>query len=77
MKMLPNYTLKELVKENVEFVQYRKGELVYSTTHTGFVFVVPVSGCGDAEFKAQDRGVFFRRWIRKQLEANNQGKEQF
>lgn len=73
--MLPNYTLKELVKENVNFVQYRKGELFYRTSHTGFIFVVPVYDCGDAEFKAEDRGVFFMRWIRKQLDANNQGRE--
>lgn len=72
--MLPNYTLKELVKENVEFVKYRKGELFYRTVHTGFVFVVPVCDCGDAEFTVQDRGVFFMRWIREQLASNVKGQ---
>lgn len=76
MKMLPNYTLKELVKEDVEFMFYRKQELYYRTRHTGFVFIVPISDTGDAEFKSVDRGVFFMRWIRLQLASNNVEREE-
>lgn len=75
MKYLVNYTVKELVKENVFFKFYRKGSLYYET-QSGFVFEVPVEDCGDGEFKAQDRGIFFMRYIRKQLDANNVGQEE-
>lgn len=75
MKMWPNYTLKELIKEDVEFLHYRKGYLYYRTAHTGFIFCVPTSDCGDAEFMAKDRGAFFMRWIRQQLASNNEGRE--
>lgn len=75
MKMLPNYTLKELIKENVIFEKYRKGELHYVTSHTGFKFVVPIEDCGDGEFLSHDKGTFFMRYIRKQLDSNNIGRE--
>lgn len=75
MKMLPNYTLKELVKEKVVFEYYRKGELHYVTQHTGFKFIVPISDCGDGEFLAEDKGTLFMRYIRKQLEANEDGRK--
>lgn len=71
-------TLKDLVAsgKTVNFVMYRKGELHYVTSD-GFPFVVPVSDCGDGEFLASDKAMLFMRYIRKQLEANKVGLEQF
>ena len=73
MKMLPNYTLEELVKEKVIFEYYRKGELHYVTQHTGFKFVVPISDC--IEFLAEDNGTLFMWYIREQLAANEDGRK--
>lgn len=72
------FTLKELVApgETVNFCFYRKGELHYITSK-GFNFIVPVSDCGDGEFHATDKAMLFMRYIRKQLEANKAGLEQF
>lgn len=69
-------TLKELVQpgKTVTFKFYRKGELHYVTSD-GFEFVVPVSDCGDGEFRDTDKAMLFMRYIRKQLEANSVGNE--
>lgn len=69
--------LKDLVKETAVFVKYRKGELHYTTSVSEFNFVVPVEDCGDGEFNAYEKGMLMMRYIRKQLEANKQGLEQF
>jgi hypothetical protein len=61
-------TLKEMVKDKmVRFVYYRDGELIY-ITEDGFEFVVPISDAGTGTFKAEDKAIFFMRWIRKQVE---------
>lgn len=67
--------LKSLVSDGklVHFKFYRKGELWY-TTDDGFEFAVPIEDTGDGTFLASDRAMLFMRYIRKQLEANAQGK---
>lgn len=67
--------LKELIKEWCVLDFYRKGELHYITGKTCFRFVVPIEDCGDGEFPSEIKGITMMRWIRKQLEANAQGRE--
>ena len=60
--------LLDMVKnKNVKFSHYKENELWYST-ECGFMFPVPVSDTGNAEFKNEDKATFFMRWIRKHLE---------
>jgi len=63
-------SIKDMVKAGalVHFAFYRKGNLYY-TTDCGFVFPVPVSDTGDADFLAKDKAILFMRYIRKELEA--------
>lgn len=61
-------TLKELVKDKtVKFVCYRDGELNY-VTEDGFQFSVSITDTGTGTFKAEDKAIFFMRWIRKRLD---------
>ena len=68
MKELPS--LKDMVTgdKKVTFKFYRKGELWYETD-CGFPFPVPVEDTEDATFNAEDRAMYFMRYIRKQLAA--------
>lgn len=70
-------TIKDLVGpgKTVHFEFYRKGELYYKTSD-GFEFTVPIEDCGDAVFLKEDKAMLFMRYIRKQLEANNAGRQQ-
>lgn len=66
--------LKELVKnQKVRFLFYRKGELHYETD-SGFEFVVPTEDTGDGVFLAEDKAIYFMRYIRKQLKDNDEGR---
>lgn len=66
-------SIKEIIKDKrVTFEFFRAGELHYKT-EDGFHFVVPVSDTGDAVFKAEDKAIFFMRWIRKQVATNEEG----
>ena len=60
-------TIKEHIEGNATFVKYHDGALWYRTGVTGLVFPVPISDTGSAQFLAEDRGIFFMRWIRKHL----------
>jgi len=60
--------------QKVKFSFYRDGILYYKT-EKGLLFEVPASDAGTACFNAEDRAILFMRWIRKQLEANEIGKE--
>ena len=55
--------LNQLLKERAYFVYYRDGNLVYKTD-SGFCFQVPITDCDQAQFKNEDRAMFFLRWIR-------------
>jgi len=61
-------TLKEHVLGPCTFQYYRQGNLMYKTA-TGLEFPIPVLDTNDATFKAEDKGIFFMRWIRKHLET--------
>lgn len=68
--------LKDMVSNNkrVSFVRYQKGELWY-VTETGFEFPVPISDTGDAAFNPEDKAILFMRWIKKQIDNINEGKQ--
>lgn len=69
--------VKEHVIDNqkVYFDFYRGGTLYYKT-EKGLLFEVPCSECGDACFNKEDKAILFMRYIRKQLEANEQGMKE-
>lgn len=54
----------------VRFSFYRGGELWYKAEN-GFEFPVPVSDTGTGTFLAEDKSIYFMRWIRKHLESLN------
>lgn len=70
-------TLKEMVRDRqtVRFRYYRDRELWYATT-CGFEFPVPIDDTGTGVFKAEDRAIFFMRWIRRHLEFVEAGRQQ-
>lgn len=61
--------LKKHVEGNVNFSFYRAGYLWYKTD-SGLEFCVPVSEADDnsATFMAQDKAIYYMRWIRRYLE---------
>jgi hypothetical protein len=62
--------IKDLVKDKTaKFVSYREGNFYYETSD-GFKFVVPIEEAAGVTLPAQDKAIFFMRWIRKQLENN-------
>ncbi len=68
-------TLKEMIQnKTVQFVRYQKGDLWY-VTECGFEFPVPITDTGDGAFVAKDKASFFMRWIRKQMDSINEGKQ--
>lgn len=64
--------IKDMVSgdKTVKFKYYRKDHLYYET-EDGFIFPVPISDTGDAQFLAQDRAMLFMRYIRKEIEARS------
>ena len=58
-------TLKEHIKGTALFVKYRKNELHYTTTETGFNFTVPIEDFGDGEFLRDDKAILLMRYIRE------------
>lgn len=63
-------TLTERAKGRVTFQYYRDNTLWYKTDD-GFLFEVPLSDTGTATFNAEDKGIFFMRWIRKAMDTYN------
>lgn len=62
--------IKNMIKDKtVTFIEYRKGNLWYST-ECGFLFPVPIEDTGDGTFKANDKAIMFMRYIRKHKEMN-------
>lgn len=59
-------TLKDHIQGKVVFEFYRDGNLWYKTS-TNLSFPVPISDTQTAVFPAQEKGIFFMRWIRKFL----------
>lgn len=79
-------SIKELVKNNkVYFDSYRQGIFYYKllvlrekrdyigetcTYGTEYLFPIPVTDIGTATMLAEDKAIFFMRWIRKAIEDN-------
>jgi hypothetical protein len=59
--------------QKVKFDFYRDKTLYYKTDK-GLLFEVPCSDTGNGVFKNEDKAISYMRWIRKQLEANEEGK---
>jgi len=62
--------LKEYVNNDkkVKFSFYRAGYLYYQC-EDGFEFPVPISDIGEATFLAEDKAIFFMRYIRKHIKV--------
>ena len=61
--------ITDLVKnKTAHFVHYRDGHFIYET-EDGFQFPVPLADVGTATLFAEDKAVFFMRWIRRHLEV--------
>lgn len=59
--------ITELVKDKkARFVRYREGHFIYQTDD-GFQFPVPLTDVGSATLLAEDKALFFMRWIRRHL----------
>lgn len=56
------------VKGRTKFDFYRGGYLYY-TTDTGLTFPISISDTAGATFLAEDKSLFFMRWIRKYLKS--------
>ena len=64
-------SIKEMVKDKtVKFSFYRDKELWY-VTECGFEFPVPVEDTGKGVFPAEDKALYFMRWIRKHHDVIN------
>jgi len=61
--------------KKVHFDYCRSGVLYYRT-ESGLLFEVPLEDAGTAVFNRDEKSIYFMRWIRKQLEANEEGKKE-
>ena len=59
--------LKQHIAGPVKFIRYADSEFWYKC-EDGFEFAIPLADTAGAEFKAEDKGMFFMRWIRKHME---------
>lgn len=59
--------IKEMVKnKTVRFLYFKDRELFY-ITECGFKFPVSIDDVGTASMNAEDKAIFFMRWIRKEI----------
>jgi len=59
--------ITELVKGNTaKFVSYREGNFVYEVK--GFEFNVPLEDIKGATLNAEEKAIFFMRWIRQHIQ---------
>jgi len=66
--------LSDIIKasKTSKFVLFRANTFVYQTD-TGFEFHIPVDDFkGEAALLAEDKTIYFMRWIRKHLELKGQ-----
>jgi len=63
--------LKNVIKGRVKFLHYRDNELWYKTEIDGFEFPIHIDDAQGATFLAEDKAIFFMRWIRKRIEMLN------
>jgi hypothetical protein len=62
------------VAKRQSFSFYRNKTLYYKT-EKGLLFEIPESDTGDAVFNAAEKASTLMKWIRKQLEVNEEGKK--
>ena len=68
--------ITELVKNRkAHFVHYREGNFIYEI-EGGFQFPVPLAEVGIATFLAEDKAIFFMRWIRRHLKTIESAAEE-
>ena len=61
-------SLNELIRDQkAKFQHYQCNELIYKTEND-FEFPVPINDTGDGMFKAEDKAIFFMRWIKRHRE---------
>ena len=58
--------LKERVGNPVKFVRLADSELWY-VCGDGFEFPIPLADTAGATFQAEDKGLYFMRWIKKHM----------
>lgn len=71
-------SIKERVSGKVKFVSFTNTESKQELTYVcedGFEFTVPLSDTVGAEFKFEDKGMFFMRWIRKHMALIEEAKQ--
>lgn len=61
--------------KQVTFLYYRESELWY-TTECGFEFPVPTDDVGTASMLAQDKAIYFMRWIRPHMALIETAKQE-
>lgn len=67
--------ITKLVKnKTARFVHYRDSHFIYET-EDGFQFPVPLDDIGTATLAAEDKALFFMRWIRRHLEVIESAKK--
>lgn len=65
----------DIVKnKKVKFTYYADKELWY-ITECGFEFPVPITDIGNATFLAEDKAIYFMRYIRKYINVLETAKE--
>lgn len=71
-------SIKDMVKDGqkVKFQFYKQNELWYKT-ETGFDFPVPISDTGDGIFLAEDKAMFFMRYIKKHIKFLEDAKNDY
>jgi len=65
-------TVGQIVKGSKfsNFDSYREG-IFYYTTDQGFKFIVPLLDISGATLNAQEKTIYFMRWIRQQVDFIN------
>ena len=69
-------TLKERVSGVVRFHRMVNSELWY-LCDDGFEFSIPLEDTAGAEFKAEDKGLYFMRWISKHMKMLEAAQTEF
>lgn len=70
--------LTDVVKgdQKVKFVSLKNKELWY-VTESGFEFSVPLHDTDGAEFLAEDKAIYFMRWIGRRIQDLRQAQTDF
>ena len=67
--------LKDRVAGSVKFLKLVNSELWY-VCNDGFEFAIPLEDTAGAEFAAEDKGLYFMRWIRKHMSMLETAKQE-